>query len=52
MANKRNKNNNKIKIKQTASFTPTIRKSNVGNIGHPTLLANCGNIKVKIRRKV
>lgn len=51
MANKRNKNKNKIKIKQKASFTPTIRKNNVGNIGHPMLLANTGIIKVRVKRK-
>lgn len=49
--NKR-KRNGKIRIKQNVSLKPTTQKSNAGNIGCTTLLANCGNIKVKIRRKV
>ena len=52
MARKGRKRKGKIRIKQSVSLRPTTRKSNVGNIGHPTLLANSGNIKVKIRRKV
>ena len=49
---KRRKRKGKIQIKQSASLRPTTQKSNAGNIGRTTLLANCGNIKVKIRRKV
>ena len=45
------KRKGKIRIKQSASFRPTTRKSNVGNVGHPTLLANTGVIKVSIKRK-
>lgn len=49
---KARKRNGKIRIKQNVSLKPTTQKSNAGNIGRTTLLANCGNIKVKIRRKV
>ena len=49
---KRRKRKGKIQIKQNVSLKPTTQKSNAGNIGCTTLLANCGNIKVKIRRKV
>ena len=49
---KKRKRNGKIRIKQNVSLKPTTQKSNAGNIGCTTLLANCGNIKVKIRRKV
>ena len=45
------KRKGKIRIKQSASLRPTTRKSNVGNVGHPTLLANTGVIKVSIKRK-
>lgn len=48
---KRRKRKCKIQIKQSASLRPTTRKSNVGNVGHPTLLANTGVIKVSIKRK-
>ena len=49
---KRRKCKGKIRIKQNVSLKPTTQKSNAGNIGCTSLLANCGNIKVKIRRKV
>lgn len=49
---KARKRKGKIRIKQNVSLKPTTQKSNAGNIGHTTLLANCGNIKVKISRKV
>lgn len=49
---KKRKCKGKIRIKQNVSLKPTTQKSNAGNIGRTTLLANCGNIKVKIRRKV
>jgi hypothetical protein len=49
---KARKRNGKIRIKQNVSLKPTTQKSNAGNIGRTTLLANCGNIKVKISRKV
>lgn len=49
------KNNSKLKgkiiVSQSAKLKPTTQKSNAGNVGRPTLLANCGNIKVKIKRK-
>lgn len=48
--NKR-KRKGKILIKQNVSLKPTTRKNNVGNVGHPTLLANTGVIKVSIKRK-
>ena len=49
---KARKRKGKIRIKQNVSLKPTTQKSNAGNIGRTTLLANCGNIKVKISRKV
>ena len=48
---KRGKRKVKIKVRQSASLRPTTRKNNVGNVGHPTLLANTGVIKVNIKRK-
>ena len=45
------KRKGKIRIKQNVSLKPSSQRTNAGNIGHPTLLANAGNIKVKIRRK-
>lgn len=41
----------KIKMKQKASLRPTTQKSNIGNLGRHTLLANCGNIKLKVKKK-
>ena len=51
MSTRQKKCRGKIRIKQSASLRPTTRKSNVGNVGHPTLLANTGVIKVSIKRK-
>ena len=45
------KRKGKIRIKQNVSLRPTTRKNNVGNVEHPTLLANAGVIKVSIKRK-
>lgn len=45
------KRRGKIRIRKSVSLRPTTRKSNVGNVGHPTLLANTGVIKVSIKRK-
>jgi len=52
MARKGKKRKGKIRIRQNVSLKPSSQRTNVGNVGHPTLLANGGNIKVKIRRKV
>ena len=52
MAKKPKKRKGKIRIKQNVSLKPSSQRTNAGNIGHPTLLANGGNIKVKIIRKV
>jgi hypothetical protein len=49
---KRRKRKGKILIRQNVSLKPSSQRTNAGNVGHPTLLANGGNIKVKIRRKV
>ena len=46
------KRKGKIRIKQNVSLKSSSQRTNAGNIGPPTLLANGGNIKVKIRRKV
>jgi hypothetical protein len=46
------KRKGKIRIRQNVSLKPSSQRTNAGNIGHPTLLANGGNIKVKIRHKV
>ena len=51
MATKPKKRKGKILIKQNVSLRPTTIKNNVGNVGHPTLLANAGVIKVSIKRK-
>lgn len=47
----RRKRKGKIRFRQGVSLRPTTQKSNAGNVGHPTLLANCGNIKVRLKRK-
>ena len=47
----RRKKKGKIRFRQGVSLRPTTRKNNVGNIGHPTLLANTGIIKVRLKRK-
>ena len=52
MGTKPKKRKGKIRIKQSVSLRPSSQRTNAGNVGHPTLLANGGNIKVKIRRKV
>lgn len=45
------KRKGKISISQSVRLKPTTQMSNVGNIGHATMLANTGVIKVKIRKK-
>lgn len=41
----------KLRVEQRASLRPTTRKNNVGNIGHPTILANTGLLRVRVKRK-
>ncbi len=48
---KKRKRKGKIKFKQTFALVGTTKKNNVGNVGHPTLLANTGIIKVRLKRK-
>lgn len=48
---KRRKRKGKIRIKQNVSLKPSSQRTNAGNVGHPTLLANGGNVKVKLRLK-
>lgn len=45
------KRKGKIRIKQNVSLKPSSQRTNAGNVGHPTLLANGGNVKVKVRLK-
>ena len=51
MANKPKKRKGKIKFRQTFALVGTTKKNNAGNVGHPALLNNAGNIRVSIRRK-
>ena len=54
MANKpkkTKKRKGKIKFKQTYSLVATKNRNNAGNVGHPVLLNNAGNIRISIRRK-
>ena len=41
----------KVKLKQTFALVATKNKNNAGNVGHPALLNNAGNIRISIRRK-
>lgn len=45
------KRKRKIKFRQTFALVGTTKKNNAGNVGHPTLLNNAANIKVRIKRK-
>ena len=45
------KRKGKIKFKQTYSLVATKNRNNAGNVGHPVLLNNAGNIRISIRRK-
>ena len=52
MGTKPKKRKVKIKFRQSAELKPTTKRNNVGNIGRQTLLANTGNIKVKIIKRI
>lgn len=38
------------KLKMLMTFTPTMKRNNIGNIGHPALLNNIGVIRLKVKK--
>lgn len=45
------KRKGKIYIYKKVSFKPTLQKSNVGNIGHHTVMSNSGIVRLKVKKK-